>query len=96
MRAGLKMNPRDLPLRGRLADVLVSSDRERDAIALLEEGVEVSPDDPAPLRVLAFTHLVLEEPDQAASVIARAIELPDPDGETSRLAARINAALQAR
>lgn len=96
LRAGLKMNPRDLPLRGRLADVLVSSDRERDAIALLEEGVEVSPDDPAPLRVLAFTHLVLEEPDQAAGVIARAIELPDPDGETSRLAARINAALQAR
>lgn len=43
-------------------------------------------------RALAYTHLTLGEVDRAAEACARAAALPDPRGETARLAGRIEAA----
>ncbi len=88
----LSLQPGNLEVRAALVELhLARSDREG-ALDLLRAGVALAPTDPAPLRVLAFTHLTLGELDQAAEACARAAELPDPDGETARLALRIEAA----
>lgn len=86
---GVAEHPLNLPLRGRLADVLLRERRVEEALALLEAGVAAAPADPAPLRVLAFAYMGLGRLDDAERAIARAEGMPDPNGETARLAERL-------
>lgn len=88
----LELSPRSLPVRASLADLMLMRRAPDEAIALMEEGVSLTPEDPAALRILAFVHLSLGQVDEASSVCDRAEALPDPDGETAALRARIEAA----
>lgn len=90
----LELTPDALDVRAALVELRLSRGDREGALGLLEEGVRLAPEDPAPLRVLAFTHLSLGEPESAAEVCSRAAKLPDPEGETARLVERIEAELR--
>jgi len=88
----LELMPAELGVRAALVELRLARGDRAGALDLLEDGVRLAPEDPAPLRALAFTYLFLGEPEAAAEACARAATLPDPEGETARLAARIEAA----
>lgn len=82
----------DLPRRAAIAGRLVDRGAPEQGIAVLEEGAALAPDDPAPRRVLALTHMLLGDLDAAERECRRSLELPDPAGEGARLLERIRAA----
>ena len=87
----LELAPDALDVRAVLVELALARGDRPGALRLLEEGAALAPQDPAPLRVLAFTHLQLGELDLAAAACERALALPDPTGATARLAELIEA-----
>ena len=96
LRRGVRALPRDVHLRALLADLYLRTEREEEAVRVLEEGVEAAPESAAALRVLAFGYLGLGRLDPAQEACRRAQALPDPDGETARLAQHIETLRRAR
>jgi NAD-dependent dihydropyrimidine dehydrogenase PreA subunit len=88
-RAALERSPTDLPTRAALVEALLAQGARDSALEVLEQGARLAPLDPAPLRVLAYTYMVLGDREQALATCERARSLPDPDGETRRLWALI-------
>ena len=91
-RKALELDPVDLGVRSAVAEVLLVRGKRDEAIALLEEGCDLAPENPAALRIVAFTHLTLGNVELASAACARAEALPDPRAETARLRATIEAA----
>lgn len=85
MARALELEPEALSVRAALVELALARGSEERAIRLLEGGVAIAPEDPAPLRVMAFTFLQLRKLDRARAACERAAKFPDPTGETARL-----------
>ncbi|MCP3914464.1 MAG: tetratricopeptide repeat protein [bacterium] len=97
METALEIDPENLRFRIQLAIVFAGAGRGQDAVALLEEGIALSPDRAEPLRALAGIHLRLRNPQEAERACQRAFDLGSQDPSdvvnNHRTMARIRAEL---
>jgi tetratricopeptide (TPR) repeat protein len=96
-----KATPRDYRVWQNLASAYYWAPGERDqaagaqksAIAILEEALRIEPENPDLIARLADGHAMIGDPQQARSLIARAVTLAPSNGEIARTAAAVYEAL---